>query len=176
MAEQDASITPSPPSGNRRRGWIIAGSIAGVLALLAGAKALVYAQGMQHHGWAGPMSSEAIAGRIEHGVKYLLADVDATADQKAQVTAILQSAATDVHSLADQHIAARKQIHEILTAPTVDRERLEAVRAGELRLADQASKRLLQGVADAAEVLSPEQRSAIAATVEEHHQWRHARH
>jgi Spy/CpxP family protein refolding chaperone len=100
--------------------------------------------------------------------------VDATAEQKAQVTKILQAAATDVHGLADQHFAARKQLHEILSAPTIDRERLEAVRAGEMQLADEASKRILQGVADAAEVLTPEQRTALAEHMEEHGHWRHS--
>jgi periplasmic protein CpxP/Spy len=99
--------------------------------------------------------------------------VDATAEQKAQVTTILQAAATDVHALADQHFAARKQLHEILSAPTIDRERLEAVRASELRLADDASKRILQGVADAAEVLTPEQRAELAEHIQEHGHWRH---
>ena len=152
-----------------RRGWIIAGVATGVLVL---GGAFAYArEGGGHHG---PMSSEFIADHIEHGVKYALADVDATADQKAQVTKILQAAATDVHSLADQHFAARKQLHEILAAPSIDRERLEAVRAGELQLADQASKRILQGVADAAEVLTPEQRATLAEHMEKHRHWRHS--
>jgi Spy/CpxP family protein refolding chaperone len=155
-----------------RRGWIIAGVATGVLVLAGGAVAYARNAGGWHHG-RGPMSTEFIADHVELGVKYALSDVDATAEQKAQVTKILQAAATDVHGLADQHFAARKQLHEILSAPTIDRERLEAVRAGELRLADEASKRILQGVADAAEVLTPEQRAALAEHIAEHRHWRH---
>ena len=156
-------------SSSSRRNWIIAGVATGVLVL---GGAFAYARdGGWHHG---PMSSEFIADHIEHGVKYALSDVDATAEQKAQVTQILQAAATDVHGLADQHFAARKQLHEILTAPTIDRERLEAVRAGEMQLADQASKRILQGVADAADVLTPEQRATLAEHMEKHRHWRHS--
>jgi protein CpxP len=158
-------------STGSKRGWIIAGVATGVLVLMGGAVA--YARNAGWHGH-GPMSEEFIADHVALGVKYALSDVDATAEQKAQVTKILQSAATDVHGLADQHLAARKQIHEILTAPTIDRERLETVRAGELRLADEASKRILQGVADAAEVLTPEQRTALAEHIEEHRHWRHS--
>lgn len=158
-------------SGSSRRGWIIAGVATGVLVMLGGAVAYARGGGWLHGHDA--MSSEVIADHIEHGVKYALADVDATAEQKAQVTQILQAAATDVHALADQHFAAHKQLHEILTAPSIDRQRLEAVRAGELQLADEASKRILQGVADAAEVLTPEQRAALAEHMEQHRHWRH---
>jgi protein CpxP len=153
-----------------KRGWIIAGVATGVLVMLGGAAA--YARNAGWHS-RGPMSAELISDHAALGVKYALSDVDATAEQKAQVTKIMQSAATEVHGLADQHFAARKQFHEILTAPTIDRERLEAVRASELRLADEASKRILQGVADAAEVLTPEQRTALAEHIEEHRHWRH---
>lgn len=159
-------------SSSSKRGWIIAGVATGVLVLAGGAVAFARnASGWGHHG---PMSAEFISDHVALGVKYALADVDATAEQKAQVTKILQSAATDVHALADQHFAARKQLHEILSAATIDRERLETVRAGELRLADEASKRILQGVADAAEVLTPEQRTALAEHLEEHRHWRHS--
>lgn len=177
MAQTDGSNNASsaPTNVPRRgwRGWIIAGSITLALTVLIGAKALVYAQDQPHESGA---TTARFATHINRGVKYLLADVDATAEQKAQVTSILQATATDVHALAGQHFAARRQLHEILSAPTIDRERLEAVRVSELRLADDASKRLLQGIADAAEVLTPEQRTALAQTMEEHRQWRHRWH
>jgi protein CpxP len=150
-----------------RRGWIATGII-GAVALLAGAGTLVYAHGdAWRHGRA--MSEEHIAKHVDEA----LADVNATDDQKAQVTAIVQAAARDVHALADQHRAAHKQLHDILSAQVIDRERLEAVRADQLRLADEASKRLVQGIADAAEVLTPEQRATLAAEMERHRRWHH---
>jgi Spy/CpxP family protein refolding chaperone len=80
-----------------------------------------------------------------------------------------------VHALADQHFAAREQLHQILSAETIDRQRLETVRVGELHLADEASKRILQGIADAAEVLTPQQRAALAEHMEEHGHWRQSK-
>jgi protein CpxP len=156
-----------------RRGWIIAGVASGALLLLGGAIAYARDGGLMHRGH-GPMSAEFVADHIEHGVKYALSEVDATAEQKTQVTQILQSAATDVHALVGQHVSARKQLQEILSASTIDRARLEAVRMEELRFADEASKRIVQGVADAAEVLTPEQRTALAAHLEKHRRWRHS--
>jgi periplasmic protein CpxP/Spy len=172
MNVQDGSNTSSPDRAPRpRRGWIIAAI--GVLALLGGAGTLVYAgEGFWNHDHGGRMNPERMAKHIGHGVKFVLSEVDATADQKAQVTAILQAAATDVHALADRHHADIQQLRDILAAQTIDRTRLEAVRRGELRLADEASQRILRGLADAAEVLTPQQRTALAEHMEQHGHWR----
>jgi protein CpxP len=166
-------MSESNTAARSRRRWIIGGSILGVLGLLVGATTFVNAHGGGWHHRSGPMNAEMIADRVEHGVKYVLSDVDATADQKAQVTAILQAAAKDVHALADQHFAAHKEIHEILSAESIDRVRLESVRESELRLADQASRRILQGIADAAEVLTPQQRAELVSKMEERRGWHH---
>ena len=49
-----------------------------------------------------------------------------------------------------------------MTAPTVDRTAIERLRAEQIGLAETASKRIAQALADAAEVLSPEQRRKVA--------------
>jgi Spy/CpxP family protein refolding chaperone len=175
MTEQNGSNGPAPEtpqSGPRRsrRRWIIAGSIVGSLALLAGAWTAVEAHGGGwHHD--GRMSADAFSEHIEHHVKSVLSEVDATPEQEAQVTSILQGAARDVYALKDQHVSAHKQLHEILSAETIDRARLETVCADQIRLADEASQRFVSGLADAAEVLTPEQRAAFVARMERHHDW-----
>jgi periplasmic protein CpxP/Spy len=175
---EPVNSSPSAPRPPRaRKGLIIAAAVIGVLTLLIGAKAYVFARGMgMHHGWGESMSSEEIADRIDHGVKYMLSDIDATADQKTKVTAILQSAAQDVHALHDQHAADIKQFHGILSAATIDRERLESIRTDELHLADQASKRIVTALADAAEVLTPEQRTKLMEEMQKHHHGWHDGH
>jgi len=166
--------TPSTRRSSRSRTLLLVTSaVLGLFALLAATKAFVFArEGGWHHGWNGPMTAEQINSRIEHGVKYMLSEVDASPDQKAKVTAIFQAAAKDVTALHDQHIAARTQLHDIMSAQTIDRARLETVRAEELQLADQASKRIVTAIADAAEVLTPEQRTKLIQEMqEEHHGW-----
>jgi periplasmic protein CpxP/Spy len=49
-----------------------------------------------------------------------------------------------------------------LTAPTIDRSAIERLRAEQIGLAETASKRIAQALADAADVLSPEQRRKVA--------------
>ena len=57
--------------------------------------------------------------------------------------------------------SARQRGRTLLTQPSIDRGAIEALRAEQLALADAASKRLAQALADAAEVLTPEQRRRI---------------
>jgi protein CpxP len=166
-------MTDRSKSPRMRKSWIVAATLVGVVALFAGAKALVFAHG---GGWQdGPMSEDMLSDRIEHGVKFVLLDTDATPEQRQQVTAIMESAAKDVHALIGQHDEVHKQVHEILTAPTIDRVRLETLRAEQMGLADQASKRVVTALADAAEVLTPGQRAALVASMEKH-RWHHGMH
>jgi Spy/CpxP family protein refolding chaperone len=170
MHDKDEPTNATQKAPRRfRRGWIIAATIFGTAVLLAGGAALVEAKSGGWHHWHGDMGNEEFADHIELRVRYALKDVDATDEQKAQITTILQAAASDVHALAGAHESTHRQLHDIFLADTIDRDRLEAVRVEGLGLADQASKRVLQAVADAAQVLTPEQRAKLAAKMEERH-------
>jgi protein CpxP len=159
-------MTESTAIKPRRRGLIIATALVGLVAIIGGAKAMVYAH-------AGPtLNAEFIADHVEHAVKYVLSDVDATSEQKAQVTSILQATATDLRGLIEQHRTARTQFREALSAPSIDRAKLETLRVEQMAVADQASKRFLQGIEDSAEVLSPDQRVKLAALAEKNGRWR----
>jgi Spy/CpxP family protein refolding chaperone len=70
--------------------------------------------------------------------------------------------------------AARMRAVELLTRDTIDRGAIEALRADQLQLAEQASRRIAQALADAAEVLTPAQRKELASRIERHrHGWGH---
>ena len=58
--------------------------------------------------------------------------------------------------------AARTRAIQLLQQPQTDRAALEALRAEQIATADEASKRLTQGLADAADVLTPAQRTKLA--------------
>jgi hypothetical protein len=105
-------------------------------------------------------------GRIERMVARLSWAVDASSEQKQKLTAIVQRAGDDLRPLRERHMELRQQAREILAAPTVDRAKLEALRTDVMKLADQASQRITAALAEAAEVLTPEQRAELARRME----------
>ena len=141
-------------------------------AALAGGIATVAASGMGgvHQGMMGGSHSAAdISTHVDHVLKHLYVEIDATDAQKAQITPLVQQAVNDLLPMHTQLQAAHAQAIEALTQDTVDRSALEAARVAHLQLADQASKRLTQLLADVDEVLTPAQRTALAAHLKQLH-------
>ena len=103
----------------------------------------------------------------------MLTAVDATPEQKERIKAILhkgfESMAPLHQKLADTHA----DLHKLITAPTIDRAALEQLRAARIADLDQASKTMVDTIADAAEVLRPEQRAKLGALLAEHHHRQH---
>jgi protein CpxP len=146
----------------RRRVGLIA--IAASIAAIAGG-ALAYAHsGGGHHG---PMSGKS-EHHLEH-VQAMLTKIGASDSQKAQIDGILKPALADMKAAHQAHSAAFKQFHDAITASSIDRARLESLRADQLKSFDETSKRLVTAISDAAEVLTPEQRATLAKKIEEHH-------
>ena len=121
--------------------------------------------GWGHH----RMNPEAIRDHLDVGVKWALKDVDASAEQQKKVSDIMGAALTDVVALRDRHLANKEAFHAELTAASIDRAALERIRQSQLALADEASRRLVDALAEASAVLTPEQRKALA----ERHAARH---
>jgi periplasmic protein CpxP/Spy len=176
-SETQSQATIRSPRSDRRRwlGVVLATVFGGAVATFA-VNALGHGFG-GHGGWGrgfhgGSADPAFVNDRIEHIVKYVLSDIDATAEQKQKVTGILQSAAQELQPLREQHRQARMQMRAIMSAPSIDRAQLEALRIGQMRLADTASRRFTQALADAAEVLTPEQRALLAKKIEQRHAWR----
>jgi periplasmic protein CpxP/Spy len=163
--------------GWARLRWIGAGLVGG---LLAGG-ASVWAVGADDHGGfgvrrhfmhrfhSGPVDPEAAREHVKMGVRWVLGYVDATPEQEQKVQAIAQDALGDLLPLRDQHQANKKALHAALSGATIDREALEQARRAEIKLADQASARLVQAIADAGDTLTPEQRAQLAAAAARFH-------
>lgn len=142
-------------------------------ALAGGAAALAGATGMGgcHHGMmmGGVHSPADVQAHVDHVLKHLYVEIDATDAQKGQIAPLVKQAVNDLMPLHAQLQAAHSQAVEGLTQPTVDRAALEAARVAHLQLADQASKRFVQLIADVGDVLTPAQRSAFAAHLKRMH-------
>ena len=155
------SPAPPPPHRSRRR-WFKYG----LAAVIGGAVATGATLGFGHRGWHGhrgawnaaSLDPAQLNARIEKGAAYLLRRVDASEEQKRKVTALAQAAAADLRPLRDQWRQGREELRAIVSASTIDRAKLEVLRAKQVALADAASKRATQALADIADVLTPDQR------------------
>lgn len=157
------------------RRWTLAGIAAATVAAVgaglswhAHANAHGFGFGGRHGGWE-QMDPEAMSKRIEAIVAYRLADIDATPEQKARIASIMQGAASDLSSLRGQGRELRRKSIELLTAPAIDRAQLEALRVQQSQLHETVSRRMLQAIADAAEVLTPAQRAQVAERMQRRH-------
>lgn len=123
--------------------------------------------GFMGPGGPGQMDPESMQRRTEAMVKYWLADLDATEAQEKQIAGIMATTMRELAPLREKHREARKQAMEALSRPQVDRGALETIRAQELQLADQVSRRITQSLADAADVLTPPQRAKLAEKMQQ---------
>jgi protein CpxP len=135
--------------------------IGGVAAMASGTGAC----GLHHGMMTGTHGATDVSAHVDHLLRHLYVEIDATDAQKAQITPMVKQAVTDLLPLHAQLQAAHAQAIQGLSASPVDRTALEAARVAHLQLADQASKRLVQLIADVGDVLTPAQRTAFAAHV-----------
>ncbi len=106
---------------------------------------------------------------LDRALKHLYVEIDATDAQKQQLGPIVKAAAQDLLPVRARMHDARRQAVALLSQPHVDRDALEALRADQLKLAENASQRLTQALADVADVLTPEQRQQLAERINRRH-------
>jgi len=99
--------------------------------------------------------------RIEKRVDRALTGTDATAEQKKKVADIVGQAFKDLRGMHDKRTANRKAMTEALQAPTIDTAKVEAIRAEQMKMADESSKRFTKALTDAGNVLTASQRQAF---------------
>ena len=147
----------------------IATLIGGVAAGI-GFKAFAQGGGCGWHrsAFTGPLDPAAVDEHLGRMLKHLYVEIDATDVQKQRLEPIVKQAVKDLLPLRDKARAGRQRALELLTADTIDRGAIEALRAEHLQLAETASRRFAQALADMAEVLTSEQRKELAARMERH--------
>jgi len=175
---EDKSEGTGAAKPNRRRA-ILWASLLGGSALLTLVAARPITAAIQngagfHHSWGGrwgghAMSPEAAKEHLQIASKWLLRDIDASPEQQDRVNAIVAGAVDDLFRLRERHQQNRDAFHRQLAGATVDRAALEEIRKSEMGVADEASKRLVQALADVSDVLTPEQRQALAERIHRHH-------
>ncbi|HEU4353253.1 MAG TPA: Spy/CpxP family protein refolding chaperone [Burkholderiales bacterium] len=144
-------------------------TLAGGLAAGVGFKA--FGQG-RRHGY-GPIDPANLDRHVDRMLKHLYAEIDATDAQKQKLDPIVRQAAKDLAPMRENLHAARREAIELLSQDKVDPAALEALRAKQIGLADEASRRLTRAMTEAAEVLTPEQRKELAAHFARRRRWAH---
>ena len=145
-----------PPRRRPRARWILM-SIAGALVLVIAGTA-ISTGGYSKRYW----GEERFDRFVEWKIDGMLDEVDATDDQRERVQAIVTATLTDLEGARDLKREMRRNLVAAFTAETIDRGELEVLRLRKLETVDGMSRRVLTGLADAAEVLTPAQRAALA--------------
>jgi Spy/CpxP family protein refolding chaperone len=156
------------------RGWLRRTALAAALVasgaalpiLVASAQGVGMGAGM-HGMMHGAMGGGDMAMAMSH-VTQMLDAVGASEDQEAKIGSILRTGLEPMGKMHGDMANTHKALHQILAAPTVDRAALEQLRAAEIARIDGASRAAAGAMADAAEVLRPDQRAKLATLMEEH--------
>lgn len=145
-------------------------TLLGGVAAGIGFKAFAYGRRHGH----GPIDPADLEKRLDRMLKHFYVEIDATEAQKQQLEPIVKQAAKDLLPMREHLHAGRRDAIALLSQERIDPAALEALRAKQIGLADEASRRLTRAIADAAEVLTPAQRKDLAAHFARRHgRWGH---
>ena len=156
-------LPPEKPGWGRR---IVIGTVA--VAVAAGAGAYAYAS---NDGWG---RDKLMRGFMEYRLDQMLTEAGASDDQKDKVKTIVMTTIDDVRPNREARKAMRDEIIKLVEAPTIDRNAIEALRAKQMSQFEERSKAIAKAVADAAEVLTPEQRKKLVEEMKDfgpHGRW-----
>ena len=163
-----------PPAPRRRgRGWLFMTTIALAAAFTGALTTRAITQGGFGPGYwhgpgfmRGPLTPAEIEDRTDRGIRHVAIELDATNEQQEKLRSIAKAALKDLLPLREKAQAARQRASALLTQPNIDRAAIEAFRVEQMALADAASKRFAQALADVSEVLTPDQRRKISEFLE----------
>ncbi|MCW6509154.1 Spy/CpxP family protein refolding chaperone [Lichenifustis flavocetrariae] len=149
----------------RRPRWqrpvLLAGALVSGLGL--GAGGFAYAATVTGHVvWGAGHRLEHIQ-RMVHGA---LDSVGATTVQEDKVHDIIATGFGSMTEDGPDRMAMRKQVLDLLRAPTIDRAAVEKLRAEQVAKFDAKSKTIVGMVLDSADQLTPDQRAALADRAE----------
>jgi protein CpxP len=167
-------LPPLKRTRSRRTAWIVVLIVAAGLTGAAATSAFSRGPGFGHgfgpgfgpgH-WHGAMMGDPFdpgqaEERADRMIRHLAIELDTTDAQTDKIRAVAKSAVKDLIPMREKAQSARLKARELLTQPTIDRAEIERFRTEQIALADTFSKRISQALADAAEILSPEQRRKL---------------
>lgn len=119
--------------------------------------------------WAGPgergMRGEGFGAPALN--QRMLEKVGASAEQRAQITQIMDAARTDLRAQREEGRSLHTQMRALFTQPSIDEAAVESLRQQMVARHDAASQRMTQAMVEASRVLTVEQRQQIAVLMAE---------
>jgi Spy/CpxP family protein refolding chaperone len=168
----DTPQSPSSPRApGRARRWLRRSVVAVVaVGLFAGIGLTAIAHGhgfgrWHRGGFMDGVDPARVDEHLDRMLKHVYVEVDATEAQKQSLAPIVKNAVRDLLPLREKMRDTRQQVVALLSQANVDRAALEALRASRLELVEDASRVMTKALADAADVLTPEQRAKLAEHV-----------
>lgn len=152
----------------RGRSAVLGAFAVGIVAVLTVGAVQALGHGPFRRGSCGSMEPAQVGKKTDRIAGWIVEDLGGTPGQQASLSAIAKAAAKDLAPVHEELLAGRRQAVEFLTAAEIGRGALKAHRARQRRLLTAVSERLTSTVADAAEVLTPEQRVKAADELASH--------
>lgn len=159
----DHDANEKPNGGRYGTAFIVGVGIAAVIAIGAGAAvAQGFGMGPGHMGMR----------FAEHRFEKVMDEIGASAEQQDKIFAIVDRTRAELRPMGREFRGMREEVAALLTAPTIDKAAVEALRAKRIAEVDEASKKAVAAVIEAAEVLTPEQRAKLVAEMKDRHEGR----
>jgi periplasmic protein CpxP/Spy len=156
------SLPPNAPAGRRRFGrWLLLATLLVAAAATGGIASRAIGQHAYGPFMGGPLDPARVEDRADRMTRHVAIEIDASNEQQEKLRAIVKSAVRDLLPIREKSLLARERAQTLLTGPTIDRAAMEQLRGEQMAFADAASKRFVQALADAADVLTPEQRRKL---------------
>ncbi|MEL6947149.1 MAG: Spy/CpxP family protein refolding chaperone [Pseudomonadota bacterium] len=122
------------------------------------------------------MSDEQVEKRVNRMVRHISIEIDATKEQEDKITALIAAVAKDMRPVRNAWRSVGLEMLDTLSAKTVDREKLEALRAARIADANARSKQVVTALADVANVLTEAQRATLKERIATMRRWRDRRY
>lgn len=157
------TIDHDPNETRRKSSWSLPTAVGiGLAAVIAIGAGTAVAQSFKG-GWGGMGARFA-----EHRFERLMDEIDASDEQQDKIWAIVDKTRSELRPVGREFRDSRGKVAELLSAPTIDKAAVEALRVERVAAIDAASKRAVAALVEAAEVLTPEQRAELAEEMKEH--------
>jgi periplasmic protein CpxP/Spy len=145
----------------------VALALAGVLTTITWSTPAMAQPMPVHGGMMGPGTMDGGGSMFGGMLPRLLERVNATPEQRTQITQILDANANEMRAQHEAGRALRDEALTLFAQPTVDAKALEALRQKQLAQHDKASQRMTGVMLSISSVLTPDQRRQMAESLKQ---------